>query len=82
MGWGEDGPLANGYHKEGLGESLPLEGNLEEGHMARVLVAGGAGFMGSHVVDGLVAKGHEELVVDDLSTGTPSNLSRMSSLLT
>ena len=43
--------------------------------MARVLVTGGAGFMGSHVVDGLVAKGHDVLVVDNLSTGTRSNLS-------
>ena len=43
--------------------------------MARVLVTGGAGFMGSHVVDGLVANGHDVLVVDDLSTGTRSNLS-------
>ena len=43
--------------------------------MARVLVTGGAGFMGSHVVDGLVASGHDVLVVDNLSTGTPSNLS-------
>ena len=43
--------------------------------MARVLVTGGAGFLGSHVVDGLLAKGHEVLVVDDLSTGTRSNLS-------
>ena len=42
--------------------------------MARVLVTGGAGFVGSHVVDGLLAKGHEVLVVDDLSTGTRSNL--------
>ncbi len=43
--------------------------------MARVLVTGGAGFVGSHVVDGLLAKGHEVLVVDDLSTGRRSNLS-------
>ena len=42
--------------------------------MARVLVTGGAGFVGSHVADGLLAKGHEVLVVDDLSTGTRSNL--------
>lgn len=42
--------------------------------MARVLVTGGAGFVGSHVVDGLLAQGHEVLVVDDLSTGTRSNL--------
>ena len=42
--------------------------------MARVLVTGGAGFMGSHVVDSLVAKGHDVLVADDLSTGTRSNI--------
>ena len=42
--------------------------------MARVLVTGGAGFVGSHVVDGLLAKGHDVLVVDNLSTGTRSNL--------
>ncbi len=43
--------------------------------MARVLVTGGAGFMGSHLVDSLAAQGHDVLVVDNLSTGTPSNLS-------
>ena len=43
--------------------------------MARVLVTGGAGFMGSHIVDGLVAKGHDVLVVDNLSAGNPPNLS-------
>ena len=42
--------------------------------MARVLVTGGAGFVGSHVVDGLLAKGHDVLVVDDLSMGPRSNL--------
>ena len=31
--------------------------------------------MGSHIVDGLVTKGHDVLVVDNLSTGSPSNLS-------
>ena len=40
----------------------------------RVLVTGGAGFIGSHIVDDLLANGHEVLVVDDLSTGKTSNL--------
>lgn len=40
----------------------------------RVLVAGGAGFVGSHLVDRLLAEGHEVDVVDDLSTGSLANL--------
>ncbi|MFN8103679.1 MAG: NAD-dependent epimerase/dehydratase family protein [Acidimicrobiia bacterium] len=40
----------------------------------RVAVLGGAGFLGSHLVDRLVADGHGVLVVDDLSTGHLDNL--------
>ncbi|HEY3969299.1 MAG TPA: NAD-dependent epimerase/dehydratase family protein [Planctomycetaceae bacterium] len=40
----------------------------------RILVAGGAGFIGSHIVDGLLAKGHVVSVVDDLSSGRKENL--------
>ncbi|MBI2457582.1 MAG: NAD-dependent epimerase/dehydratase family protein [candidate division NC10 bacterium] len=40
----------------------------------RILVTGGAGFIGSHVADASLAAGHEVGVVDDLSTGTRENL--------
>ena len=39
-----------------------------------VLVTGGAGFIGSHIVDALVGKGHRVLVVDDLSSGRRENV--------
>lgn len=40
----------------------------------RVLVTGGAGFIGSHIVDALLADGHEVAVLDNLSTGRRENL--------
>lgn len=40
----------------------------------RILVTGGAGFIGSHIVDTYINAGHDVLVVDDLSTGKRENL--------
>jgi len=40
----------------------------------RVLVSGGAGFIGSHIVDRMLADGHELAVIDDLSTGKRENV--------
>lgn len=40
----------------------------------KILVTGGAGFIGSHLVDQLLAKGHEVVAVDNLSLGRKSNL--------
>lgn len=39
-----------------------------------ILVTGGAGFIGSHVVDAYINEGHRVVVVDDLSTGSKSSL--------
>lgn len=41
----------------------------------RIVVTGGAGFIGSNVVDGFVAAGHDVIAVDDLSHGRRENLS-------
>ncbi len=43
--------------------------------VARFVVTGGAGFIGSHLVELLVQNGHQVVVYDDLSTGMESNLS-------
>jgi len=40
----------------------------------RVLITGGAGFIGSHLTDLLIEQGHQVLVVDDLSTGRHDNI--------
>ena len=45
----------------------------------RVLVTGGAGFLGSHLIDRLLGAGHEVLCVDNLFTGTKQNLAHLHS---
>jgi UDP-glucose 4-epimerase len=42
----------------------------------KILVTGGAGFIGSHIVDAYVNEGHEVAVVDNLSTGREVNINR------
>ena len=47
--------------------------------MARYLVTGGAGFIGSHIADRLLADGHQVRVLDDLSSGRKENLAQAGS---
>jgi UDP-glucuronate decarboxylase len=43
----------------------------------RVLVTGGCGFLGSHLIDRLIEEGHEVLCVDNLFTGSKSNIAHL-----
>jgi UDP-glucuronate decarboxylase len=45
--------------------------------MSRTLVTGGAGFLGSHLCDRLIAAGHEVLCVDNFFTGTKRNVAHL-----
>jgi UDP-glucose 4-epimerase len=47
----------------------------------RVLVTGGAGFIGSHLVDAVLARGDEVVVLDNLSTGRADNLAAAAELI-
>src|SRR5690606_25703623 len=51
-----------------------LDHCTEETPMAHCLVTGGAGFIGSHLTQRLLADGHHVTVLDDLSTGRRENL--------
>ena len=47
---------------------------MKDGRLQRVLVTGGAGFLGSHLCQELLAAGHEVLCVDNFYTGTKRNI--------
>ena len=47
----------------------------------KILITGGAGFIGSHLSDALLAAGHEITIVDDLSSGTKDFLPKEAEFL-
>ena len=44
--------------------------------MKRIIVTGGAGFIGSHIIDNLLANGHEVICIDNLFTGRKDNIKK------
>ncbi|MFN8548009.1 MAG: SDR family NAD(P)-dependent oxidoreductase [Candidatus Eisenbacteria bacterium] len=55
-------------------QESPVAGQASRAESATVLVTGGAGFIGSHIVDRLVALGHRVRVLDNLHAGRVENL--------
>jgi UDP-glucuronate decarboxylase len=50
---------------------------MKEAHRKRILVTGGAGFLGSHLCERLVMQGHDVLCVDNFYTGTKDNIAHL-----
>jgi dTDP-glucose 4,6-dehydratase len=50
--------------------------SLQEGEM-RIVITGGAGFLGSHLCDSLLKMGHEVICLDNLSTGSKENIAHL-----
>ena len=68
--------------KSGKAANFEARKNMN-GHVdnTRVLVAGGAGFIGSHLCDRLINEGHRVLCIDNLCTGRIDNVQHLLNIL-
>lgn len=56
--------------------AFPPVKTIPEGERLRILVTGGSGFVGSHLVDRLMMAGHQVIVVDNMFTGRKKNVAQ------
>ncbi|MFE7268082.1 UDP-glucuronic acid decarboxylase family protein [Streptomyces sp. NPDC057592] len=61
----------------GRGAKLPRATDDSSGRRPRAVVTGGAGFLGSHLCEALIAQGYAVVCVDDFCTGSPDNVAHL-----
>lgn len=71
------GPLAGITEDSGVHDVATNTSGTSRGRVVRVLVTGGAGFLGSHLCDLLIAGGQTVVCLDDLSTGQRGNVEHL-----
>jgi len=68
--------IENARDKTLAATSYPPIESIAEGSRLRILVTGGSGFVGSHLVDRLMMAGHHVTVVDNMFTGRQKNIAQ------
>ena len=67
----------NGAESRSKGELWELDRDARMNGMPTAVVSGGAGFLGSHLCDYLLAKGHRVICIDNLDTGSLQNIEHL-----